>query len=1405
MDHLKQPEHLKMEGNLAENWKIFRQSFELYVSLTGAKTKLTEPGQLVQLLTHCMGPDAMRDIYNSFTYAQDEDRNDLDTVMKKMEDHCKGTVNARWERWRFQNMRQLEGERVDTYIARLRVQAKDCGYQNQDEAICDHLIHTCENETLREKLWRLQNPALKDVTATCRSFETSEEYSKQYKEQSVKKTSSAESATSVAHVHRFNKKQDRSTKQKVRPKPEVKNNDDQSACGRCGDEHGTSLCPATGRICSKCGLKNHYANMCRTPKSKFRKRRSKKLVRAVDLSDNSDSETDTFFCGSVNVIADDCNENVSNDLVDDNVECCDILDDNVECCDILNDNVECCDILDDNELLDDVCSVSNDCVCSIDDNDNCFESSMFMAPLKVNDEVTIPFKLDTGAVNVNLLTRDDYKSLKSRPKLITSKANLHAVNETTITHEGKCRLSVKVGKVSYQCLFYVVPTGQTLLGDRDCVRLGLVRRVAGVKCKNDSTIAQLVKQKFPKLFVGTGCLQGEHKITVKADAIPVIQPMRRVPQSRLKPLKKLLDEQVRLGFIKPVDEPTAWVNQFVMAEKKNGKFRLCIDPKNLNDAIMREHFPIPTKDDILADLTNGKVFSKLDASSGFHQVKLDHASSLLTTFNTPYGRYRYLRLPMGISSASEVFHKKLEEIVQGLQGVRVYIDDIITWGSTQQEHDRNLFALLQRLSEAGLVLNFEKCEFRVKELTYLGEVISETGCKPDPAKIQAIRDFPIPKDKHDVQRLLGMVNFLNRFVPNLSPHTKHIRSLLQNDIEWNWSHEHECEFQALKKGISQESSLAFFDPRKPIKLSNDASKDGLGACLLIFTENTWKPVAYASRGMTRAERNYAQIEKELLAIAFACERFHNYIYGLNVLVETDHKPLISIFKKSLYDTPARLQRLRLRLQKYDLKLEFSPGKHLVVADTLSRAFPKCENDSFVSELDEDIAIHVCSVKAEISMSEEKWRSVADETIKDCELRNVIDVLSTGEGIIPKPYVNFLDELDVIDGVLLKGKRVIVPSSLRAEMLDRIHEGHMGREKCKRRARDHVYWPNMNQAIDDLVEKCSTCQSMRFAQPREPLVPHDKGENPYEKVGCDLFYFHNKTYLIVTDYYSHYPEIALLSNETSSQVIVKMKSIFARWGIPATVMSDNGPQFSSVEFRQFAQQWEFNHATSSPHYPRSNGLVENSVKVVKRLLEKALLEGQDPYLALLAYRETPLECGRSPAELIMNRKLRTRLPSVRLSRESYDDCTQGKIVNGNRPSKSQLVSYNKGTRNLKALTSGQVVRIRNHGNRKSGWSEKAQVLYPEGERSYAVRTEKGVQVRRNRKDLLSTPESFNPSIVPEIEPIVESQADKSVTSQMPIGAQKPINRTSDANVKTNDVSSRSSGRVKKKPSRLIEEC
>lgn len=395
--------------------------------------------------------------------------------------------------------------------------------------------------------------------------------------------------------------------------------------------------------------------------------------------------------------------------------------------------------------------------------------------------------------------------------------------------------------------------------------------------------------------------------------------------------------------------------------------------------------------------------------------------------------------------------------------------------------------------------------------------------------------------------------------------------------------------------------------------------------------------------MTSAERNYAQIEKETLGAVFGCKRFHEYVYGRPVILETDHKPLKAISKKPLGEVPPCIQRLMLRLQKYDLAFEFKPGKHLIVADTLSRA-SLCNN---TSTTEEDVQIHVDSIKAQMPVSTAKWADIANETMKDEHLKRVIEIIhKPGEGVLDNPYQHFKDELSVLDGVLLKGTKIVVPISMRKQMLKLVHEGHLGMEKCKRRAREVLYWPGMHGDIVTLVQQCEVCQRHRYQQPKEPMKSHGKPVEPWRKVGMDLFQLKDKDYLLLMDYHSNYPEFVRLSNTTAEQVIVQTKAIFARHGIPITVISDNGPQFKSQSFKDFARNYGFEHLTSSPLYPQSNGLAEKGVQIMKRLLKKAAETGEDPYLAVLNYRASPLENGLSLAEMLMNRKLRTKLPSAK---------------------------------------------------------------------------------------------------------------------------------------------------------------
>uniref|UniRef100_A0A3B3QZC1 Gypsy retrotransposon integrase-like protein 1 n=1 Tax=Paramormyrops kingsleyae TaxID=1676925 RepID=A0A3B3QZC1_9TELE len=730
-------------------------------------------------------------------------------------------------------------------------------------------------------------------------------------------------------------------------------------------------------------------------------------------------------------------------------------------------------------------------------------------------------------------------------------------------------------------------------------------------------------------------------------------------------------------------------------------------------------------------MTGAQYFSKLDASQGFWQLKLHEDSTKYCTFNTPFGRYSFLRLPFGIISASEIFHRAMEHVIEGLEGVRAYVDDIVVWGSSVQEHNQRLSQLLQRIRKHGLKLNRAKCLFGVTEMTFLGDKLSGRGVEPDKSKIQAILDMPSPVDKTGVLRIMGMVNFIGKFIPHLSAKTVSLRELLNHRAEFKWTRKHEQEWKMLKSTLTMEPVLTYFDSSKSIKISTDASKDGLGAVLLQGDPEGWKPIAYASRTMTQSECRYAQIEKECLGLVFGFEKFHDYVYGLpSFTAETDHKPLIAIKKKNLNEMSPRIQRLMMRLQRYDFELVYIPGKYIVIADALSRAPLTCKF-SDVSSTEDDVRMHVNLVVESLPVSDQKLKQIVEETAKDPVLQAVIDNLNNNwVRSSCAQFYNVRSELSLADGVLLRRDRIVVPQVLREEMLFRIHEGHLGMENCKRRSRGSVYWPGINSDIEKVVSSCEVCIKHQNGQAREPMIITDLPQYPWQKVGTDLFHFHGNEYLLVVDYFSSFPEIALLSNSSSACVIQHMKSIFARHGIPLVVVSDHGPCYHSREFQDFAAHYDFKHVTSSPLHAQSNGKAEKGVHIVKQLLKKASEGKSDPYLALLSYRATPLEHGASPAELLMNRKIRTTLP-FRI------DTKQDKMSNANirlkqkALQKRQKTNYDKQTKMLEVLSKNDIVRVED----ANCWDKKAVVLEEVNPRSYVVKAENGQILRRNRRSLL----------------------------------------------------------------------
>ena len=427
---------------------------------------------------------------------------------------------------------------------------------------------------------------------------------------------------------------------------------------------------------------------------------------------------------------------------------------------------------------------------------------------------------------------------------------------------------------------------QNVLGKTSCSKLKLVKRVDAIeKCITDD---------YADVFKGLGHIDGiTHHIQLDENIKPVIHPPRRVPVTLRTRVKDELSRMEKLGVVERVHQPSDWVNSMVTVIKPNGKLRIYIDPRDLNKAVKREHYPTKTVEEVVARMPNAKIFSVLDASSGFWQIELDDESSKLCTFNKPFGRYMFKRLPFGLCSAQDVFQDVMSEIFSGIEGVEVIVDDLLVWAENKQQHDERLKQVLESARQKNLKLN--KAKSLWMRLATLDTYSAKKASSQIQKKVQAITEMKPPQSKEELQRFLGMVTYLAKFIPNFSQVSTPLRQLLEKETEWHWTESQEESFKKLKTLVTQSPVLKYFDDSKPVKISVDASSGGLGAVLLQEDQ----PVAYASKALSRSQINYAQIEKEMLAIVFGCTRFHDYIYGLKeVQVETDHKLLESILKKT---------------------------------------------------------------------------------------------------------------------------------------------------------------------------------------------------------------------------------------------------------------------------------------------------------------------------------------------------------------------------------------------------------------------------------------------------------------------------------------------------------------------------
>lgn len=1038
-------------------------------------------------------------------------------------------------------------------------------------------------------------------------------------------------------------------------------------CQNCGYKHKyDGFCPAKGKTCAKCGKINHFANVC-----SFKAPERNKLHEVSDGGSSSKKEDSSNVDGKES--------------------------------DVMS-------------LQYGIFTVMEDLTMN--------EVSSWSEDIQVNSEI-INFKLDSGA-EISTLPLSLARKICKLDDISPIKLNLVAYGGYKLKCEGMISLVCSSKNVSNVLIKFAIinENAKPLLGLNACIKLNLIKKIDSLNnyCKDKN---QLIL-KYKNCFDGLGEMPGLHHISVQDNYVGFVFPRKNVPFALHERLKLKLTELEKQNIIEKVDHPTDFVHNLVVVEKPNGSLRLCLDPKYLNLVVKREHFSIPTCEDITSRLAGKKYFTVIDMKDGFYQIKLDESSSDLCTFNTPFGRFKFLRLPFGLCSAPELFQKKNMEIFGDISNVEIYFDDLIVSGSTEEEHDLALMEVFKKAETYNVKFNSKKLQFKLKEVNFMGLLISESGLSPDEKHAKAIKEMPNPTNKTELLKVLGIFKYLCKFIPNLSAISAPLRELTKDGVEFSWNKAHDKALTELKEIICKSPVLKIFDNTKPILIQTDASKLGLGTNM----SQEGHTISYRSRALNKSEEKYAQIEKELLAIVFAAEKFHQFIYGQKVTINTDHKPLVSIFKKDINKVSARLQRMLLKLLKYDLTVEYVPGKSLYIADTLSRLYLKEETPE-----DPEMAFVVHNLVNLVPMSQDEKKNIQNWTKEDNILKFVLEFQKTNwpdttKNLCPemKQYFKIKDDIFVSDDILFLNNKLIVPPQQRRKILHLLHEGHFGVEKTRLAARNLFYWPNMSKEIEDFVLQCEICEKFRRKNQKEPLTSHPLPERPWERISADILEYGNRPFLVVFDSYSNWLELALLKGKSAENCIEVLKTIFARFGVPDYFLSDNNP-FNSFEFKNFANEWNFNLINSSPRYPQSNGLAEKGVSIVKQIMRK-LGDGinrENISLALLNYRITPLPgMGFSPSQLLMGRVLKSRLPVTKrtLQPQICDQEIVEKKLMDKKLNREKF--YNQSAKSLPRLKENEMILLK----KENSWVP-AIVKKSFNDHSYLVEDEYGTIYRRNR--------------------------------------------------------------------------